>query len=101
MKTLTISSEEVGNAMDSDIKEIVNAIHAALEQTPPELVSDIIETGIVLAGGGALIRGLDARLENEVRLPVKVAKNPLLALAIGGEMILTDPALLEKIQLQV
>jgi len=100
-KNLLITSEEVGIAMDNDIKEIVNAVHSALEQTPPELVSDIIETGIVLAGGGALIRGLDLRLENEVRLPVTIAKNPLLTLAVGGEMILRDPELLEKIQLEI
>jgi len=100
-KTIEVSSEEIGNAMDNDIQEIVNAIHAALEKTPPELVSDIIESGIVLAGGGALIRDLDLRLENEVRLPVVVAKDPLLTLAYGGEKILDDPELLLKIQLEI
>lgn len=100
-KTFEVSSEEVGNAMDNDIKEIINAIHAALEKTPPELVSDIIESGIVLAGGGALIKNLDVRLENEIRLPVKIAQNPLLAIALGGEKVLEDPELLEKIQLQI
>ncbi|MEZ0391561.1 MAG: rod shape-determining protein [Pseudobdellovibrionaceae bacterium] len=101
MKTMEVSSEDVGNAMDDDIQHIINAIHLALEQTPPELVSDIIESGIVLAGGGALIRDIDIRIQNEVRLPVRIAHEPLTTIARGGEKVLEDPALLEKIQLQV
>lgn len=100
-KTMEISSEDIGMAMSNCIQDIINAIHRALEHTPPELVSDIIECGIVLAGGGALIRDLDIRIQNEIRLPVKVAKDPLLALARGGEMVLRDPELLDKIQLEV
>jgi rod shape-determining protein MreB len=100
-KTLEITSEEVGNAMDHDINAIIEAIHKALEKTPPELVSDIIEKGIVLSGGGALIRDLDLRLENEVRLQVRIAENPLLTIARGGEMVLKDQELLAKIQLEV
>jgi len=72
-----------------------------LEHTPPELVSDIIENGVVLAGGGALIRDFDLRIQNEVRLNVRVAENPLVAIAKGGEAVLEDPDLLEKIQLDV
>jgi rod shape-determining protein MreB and related proteins len=98
-RTLECTSEDVGNAMDDGLREITNAIHLALENTPPELVSDIIESGIVLAGGGALIRDLDLRLQNEVRLPVRVCENPLIAIARGGEMVLNDPELLEKILL--
>ena len=100
-RTLEISSEDVGNAMDDCVRDIVGAIHLALEQTPPELVSDIIENGIVLAGGGALIADIDIRLQNEVRLPVRIAPNPLTTIARGGEKVLDDPELLEKIQLQV
>lgn len=100
-KSLEISSEEVGLAMNDCIQEIINAIHRALENTPPELVSDIIENGIMLAGGGALIRNLDLRIQNEVRLDVRVAENPLVAIAKGGEAVLSDPELLEKIQLEV
>jgi rod shape-determining protein MreB len=100
-KELEISSEDVGLAMTSSIQEIINAIHRALENTPPELVSDIIETGVVLAGGGALIRDLDIRIQNEVRLPVRIAENPLIALAKGGEEVLNDPDLLDKIQLEM
>lgn len=100
-KTIEVSSEDIGTAMNDCIMEIINAIHLALEHTPPELVSDIIETGVVLAGGGALIRDLDLRIQNEVRLPVKRAPDPLLALALGGEKVLHDPDLLDKIQLEV
>ncbi|HND84617.1 MAG TPA: rod shape-determining protein, partial [Pseudobdellovibrionaceae bacterium] len=99
LQQIEITSEEVGLAMNSSLQEIIFAIHKAIENTPPELVSDIIEQGIVLAGGGALIRDFALRIENEVRLPVKVAENPLTAIAKGGEMVLIDSDLLEKIQL--
>lgn len=101
VKSLEITSEDVGLAMDEAISEIITAIHKAIENTPPELVSDLIETGIVLAGGGALIKDLDLRIQNEVRLPVRIAADPLLTIARGGEMVLDDPELLEKIQLDV
>jgi rod shape-determining protein MreB len=100
-RELEMTSEDVGLAMDEPISEIITAIHKAIENTPPELVSDLIETGIVLAGGGALIRDLDIRIQNEVRLPVRVADDPLTAIARGGEMVLDDPELLEKIQIQM
>lgn len=100
-KTMEVSSEEVGLAMNNCIQEIINAIHRALEHTPPELVSDIIERGITLAGGGALIRDFALRIQNEVRLPVRVAEGPLTAIARGGEAVLSDPELLDKIQLEV
>ncbi|XGC82294.1 rod shape-determining protein [Bdellovibrio bacteriovorus] len=100
-KTMEVSSEDVGLAMNNCIQEVINAIHKALEHTPPELVSDIIESGVVLAGGGALIRDFDLRIQNEVRLPVRVAESPLTAIAKGGEAVLSDPELLDKIQLEV
>lgn len=98
-KTIEITSEDVGLAMNDNLQEIVNAIHKAIEHTPPELVSDIIETGITLAGGGALIKHFATKIQNEVRLNVVVAENPLTAIAIGGEKVLSDPDLLEKIEL--
>ena len=100
-KTMEVSSEDVGLAMNNSIQEVINAIHRALEHTPPELVSDIIERGVVLAGGGALIRDFDLRIQNEVRLPVRIAESPLTAIAKGGEAVLSDPELLDKIQLEV
>ncbi len=100
-KTIEISSEEVGFAMNDGIQEIIDAIHRAIENTPPELVSDIIENGIMLAGGGALIRNLDLRIQNEVRLEVRITESPLTAIAKGGEAVLSDPELLEKIKLEI
>lgn len=100
-KSMEVSSEDVGLAMNNCLQEIINAVHKALEHTPPELVSDIIENGVVLAGGGALIRDFDLRIQNEVRLPVRVAPEPLTAIAKGGEAVLSDPELLDKIQLEV
>lgn len=96
-----ITSEEVGMALSDSIQQIVHGILNALENTPPELVSDIIGNGIVLAGGGALIRELPAKIESEVRIPVRVAPHPLTAIAVGGERVLSDPELLDKIQLEV
>lgn len=96
-----VTSDEIGTALADSIQQIVHGILNALENTPPELVSDIIGNGIVLAGGGALIRELPAKIEAEVRIPVRLAENPLTAIAVGGEMVLSDPALLDKIQLEV
>ena len=96
-----VTSEEIGTALADSIQQIVHGILNALEQTPPELVSDIIGNGIVLAGGGALIKELPAKIEAEVRIPVRVAANPLIAIAAGGEKVLSDPELLDKIQLEV
>lgn len=96
-----VTSEEIGTAIADSIQQIVHGILNALEQTPPELVSDIIGNGIVLAGGGALIKEITAKIESEVRIPVRIAPNPLIAIAVGGEKVLSDPGLLDKIQLEM
>ncbi|MBC7419406.1 MAG: rod shape-determining protein [Bdellovibrio sp.] len=96
-----VTSEEIGMALSDSIQIIVHGILNALENTPPELVSDIIGNGITLAGGGALIKELAAKIEAEVRIPVRVADHPLTAIALGGEKVLSDPDLLDKIQLEV
>lgn len=96
-----VTSEEIGLALSDSIQAIVHAVLNALENTPPELVSDIIGNGIVLAGGGALIKEIASKIETEVRIPVRVAANPLTAIATGGEMALSDPDLLDKIQLEI
>lgn len=79
------------------LRTIVGAVRAALERTPPELSADIIEGGIVLTGGGALIRKLDALLAAETGTPVSVAENPLLAVAHGTGKILDDEHLLRRL----
>ncbi|MFN8943353.1 MAG: rod shape-determining protein, partial [Pseudobdellovibrionaceae bacterium] len=89
-QSIMITSEEIGMALNDGIEDIINAIHRAIEHTPPEIVSDIIESGIVLTGGGALIRDIALRIKNEVRLNVHVTDDPLLSIARGGEKLLGD-----------
>ena len=100
-KKVTISSEEIGIALSDSIQLIVHGVLSAIENTPPELVSDIIDSGITLAGGGALIKEISAKLETEIRIPVRIAKDPLTAIARGGEMLLSDPDLLDTIEIEV
>jgi rod shape-determining protein MreB len=76
-KAIIISDEEIREALDECINIIINAIRVVLERTPPELSADIADHGIVLAGGGALLKNLDKRIRNETRLPVTLAENPL------------------------
>ena len=100
-KKVIISSEEIGIALSDSIQLIVHGVLNAIENTPPELVSDIIDSGITLAGGGALIKEISAKLETEIRIPVRIAADPLTAIARGGEMLLSDPDLLDTIQIEV
>jgi rod shape-determining protein MreB len=96
-KTVQISSLEVYDAIAELIQTIVNTVQAALERTPPELVADIIDQGIVMAGGGALLPGLDMLLREETGLPVTVAEEPLFSVVQGVSQVLDDIDLLEKI----
>ncbi|MBX6422668.1 rod shape-determining protein [Thermosulfurimonas sp. F29] len=82
-KTITISSEEVREAIDEPIQVIVQAIKEALEQTPPELAADIVDRGIVLTGGGSLLKNLDKLIRDETSLPVMVAEDPLCSVVLG------------------
>ena len=82
-KTMKISSAQIREALNEPISGIVEAVRQALEQTPPELASDILDRGIIMTGGGALIRGLDKRLRQETNLPVIVADDPLTCVARG------------------
>ncbi|CAA6810108.1 MAG: Rod shape-determining protein MreB [uncultured Campylobacterales bacterium] len=85
---IELTSKDIKDAMEKPLKDIANALKEVLEQMPPDLAGDIVENGIVLTGGGALIRGLDVYLKNVVKLPVFVAENPLLAVAKGtGEAL--------------
>jgi rod shape-determining protein MreB len=98
-KTLIISDEEIREALTETFGSIVEAVKIALERTPPELAADIVDKGVVVAGGGSLIKGLDILLKEATGLPITLADDPLSAVAIGAGMILTDPKLLKKVTL--
>jgi len=98
-KTITIFEDEVREAISETIAVIINAIKVALENTPPELASDIVDRGIVLAGGGALLRGLDSLIKHETGLPVIVAEEPLLAVVNGVGKVLDDLDILKRVSL--
>lgn len=87
-KTITITSDEVEEALKDSINKIISMIKVVLEQTPPELASDIIENGIMLTGGGAMLQNLKELLEEELKVPVKVAENPLACVAEGTGIML-------------
>lgn len=89
-KTITISSQEIREALRDAVTSIVNVVKTALEQCPPELSSDLVDRGIVLAGGGSLIRNLDKLIAKETGLPVTVATDPLSAVANGTGTVLQD-----------
>jgi rod shape-determining protein MreB len=83
-KTVTLSSEEVRHALEEPIGQIIDAIKSTLDKTPPELSADIMDRGIVLAGGGVLLRGLDQRLRQETHIPTHLAESPLTCVAVGA-----------------
>ncbi len=83
-KTVVITSEEVRRALDEPVSQIIDAIKSTLDKTPPELAADIMDRGIVLAGGGALLQGLDERLRHETQMPVHLAESPLTCVAVGS-----------------
>jgi rod shape-determining protein MreB len=96
-KTVTIRENEIRETLAGPVNIIVSTIKQALENTPPELASDIVDNGIVLAGGGALLRGLDELIRQETRLPVIVPENPLTAVVMGVGKMLEDLALLRRV----
>ncbi len=96
-KTLTVTSQEVREAMMESLSVIVESVRITLERCPPELSADLLERGVVLAGGGALLRGLDRLLTEETSLPVHVAEDPLSAVAEGTGKILEEYSVLKKV----
>lgn len=96
-KTLLINDGEIREAMTEPVGNIIETIRVALERTPPELAADIVDKGIVLAGGGALLRGLDALLREETGLPVTTADDPLSAVVLGTGHLLDDFDLLRRV----
>ncbi|HXU44863.1 MAG TPA: rod shape-determining protein [Thermoanaerobaculia bacterium] len=99
-KTLTISDEEIREALAEPVAAIVEAVRMALERTPPELSADIMDKGIVLSGGGALLRNLDQRLRDETGLPVLLAEDPLCSVVLGTGRVLSDIDLLRKVSIR-
>ena len=89
-KTITITSQEVRDALRDSFSSIVNIIKSALEQCPPELASDLVDRGIVLAGGGALVKNIDVLISTETGLPVTISNDPLTAVANGTGTVLQD-----------
>ena len=89
-RTIVVDSKEISEALAESVGAIINAVRQTLEQTPPELAADILDHGIILTGGGALLRGLDQRLIKETDLPVIVADDPLTCVVRGTGMVLAD-----------
>jgi rod shape-determining protein MreB len=89
-KTVAITTEEIREALEEPVAAIVDAVKATLDKTPPELAADIMEQGIMLTGGGALLTGLDARLEHETGMPIHIAPAPLQSVAIGSGQALEE-----------
>ncbi len=96
-KTVTVSSEEIREALSEALAAILEAIRITLERTPPELSADLISRGLILAGGGALLRGLDKLISEETGLPVHIADDPLTAVALGTGRYLSDIGLLKRL----
>ncbi len=99
-KTLVVSDEEIREALSETVATIVEAVRVALERTPPELSADIMDKGIIIAGGGSMLKNLDKRLREETGLPVTLAEDPLACVALGTGQMLTDFNLLRKISIQ-
>jgi len=98
-RTQSISDDEIREAMLEPVNAIIDTIKIALERTPPELAADIVDKGIVLAGGGALLRGLDALIREETGLPITIAEDPLTCVARGTGKVLDELDLLRQIQI--
>jgi len=96
-KTIEVTDSEIREAIEYAVSKIIEAIKVALEKTPPELSADIVDRGIVLTGGGALLRGLDKRLSAETGLPIIIADDPLTAVALGSGKALDEIKLLKKV----
>jgi rod shape-determining protein MreB and related proteins len=99
-KTVTIDDSEIREALSECVATIMNAIRVALERTPPELSADISDRGIVLTGGGAMLKNLDKRIREETGLPVSIAEDPLASVVLGTGKMLTDFKLLRRVAIE-
>jgi rod shape-determining protein MreB len=96
-KMISVTSEEIREALSEPISQIVEAVRITLERTPPELSADLIEKGLILAGGGSLLRGLDKLIAEETGLPVHLADDPLTAVALGTGKVLSELRYLRRL----
>ena len=96
-KTLTIDSDEIRAAITEQVDAIIEAVKMALELTPPELSADIVDQGIVLTGGGALLKNLDKRLKEETGLPIIIAEDPLSSVVLGSGKALENLEVLKEV----
>jgi len=99
-RTITVDDSEIRESLSECVATIMNAIRVALERTPPELSADISDRGIVLTGGGALIKNLDKRIRQETGLPVSIAEDPLASVVLGTGKMLTEFKLLRRIAIE-
>src|ERR671910_715102 len=96
-KTITIAAEEIRRAIEEPVNAIIDAIKTTLDRTPPELAADIMDSGIILTGGGGLLRGLDKRLRHETGMPVRIADTPLQAVVLGSGECLEEFEVLQRV----
>ena len=96
-KTIVVSAEEIRRSIEEPVNQIVDAVKNTLDKTPPELAGDIMDKGIVLAGGGSLLRGLDERLKHEIGMPIHLADDPLLVVARGSGKCLEEFEALKRV----
>jgi len=100
-KTITVSSKEIQEAIKEPVELILQAIKQVLEETPPELAADIVDKGIVLSGGGALLKNLDKLISQETGLSVRIADNPITCVALGAGKVLDEIEILKEIMVEV
>ena len=96
-KTIVISAEEIRRAIEEPVNQIVDAVKNTLDKCPPELAADIMDKGIVLAGGGSMLKGLDERLKHETGMPIHIAEDPLFAVAVGSGKCLEEFESLKRV----
>ena len=94
---MTMDSDEVREVISEQINTIVETVHIALEQTPPELAADLVDSGIILAGGGALLKNLDVLLKTKTKLPIVIAEDPLSVVAVGAGKVLSNISTLKQL----
>ena len=96
-RSILISDQEIRTALKSVVDVLIGAIRDALERIPPELSADIYDRGIVITGGGAMLRNLDRRIADDTQLPVQMAEDPLTSVVLGAGKMLGDLSLLKKL----